>query len=575
MKLGEINIFRGVDTTTALGEYSAPSALNFIKDASDALGEGSGITNVTEVNTIVNSIIATTTINNFHDVDPNLPNAPQGSYMVMGAGGVWTYGAITPYILPTATALVLGGVKIGNGLKITGGVVSVDSVTMPSSDITAQDIISWDNAFSWGDHSLAGYALASALSGYSLTTHNHNTTYLALAGGTMANTTIVTNLNAEYLDGHLASYFSVAHSHPYLSNVDARITNWDSAYSWGNHASANYITLAQVPAETDPVFTAWNKTSGISIVATQVSDFTTAVNANANVTSAYNAIHNAVTIGTANGLSLASQAISLRLADSTHAGALSAYDWNRFDQMLVGLSYQPLEDQGLSTTDAVSFASITAPSINVSGISDDSTALGSLSGFEAGNSIIRRYSNTAVQTFLGLGTNAYTSTAYYDTTNVSGFIHEITSDDGSVTVADIVYAPADPTKHGIDLSVGGLSRYNVVSTAGSEVDVLASRPGITASFAGQVLTFVIPTGVKLVSAKIRFGSYSSLTVKTGTTDMSNSSINNRWIPSVQAWREDTRSQLMVVNVVPSASVFDEVTINGLINTTTNHIRLMF
>jgi hypothetical protein len=44
---------------------------------------------------------------------------------------------------------------------------------------------------------------------------------------------------------------------------------------------------------------------------------------------------------------------------------------------------------------------------------------------------------------------------------------------------------------------------------------------------------------------------------------------------VQAWREDTRAQLMVVNIVPSTSAFDEATINGLINSTTNHIRLTF
>jgi hypothetical protein len=573
MKLGEINIFRGVDTTTALGEYSAPSALNFIKDTSDSLGAGTGITNVTEVNNIVNNIIGATAINSFYDVDPNLPDAPEGSYMVMGAGGEWTYGSITPYSLPTATVSILGGVKIGNGLTITAGVVSVDPSTMPSADISAQDILDWDESFSWGDHSLVGYALTSALSAYSLTSHTHS--YLPLAGGAMGNTTLVINLNAALLEGHAASYFAAAHSHPYLSDSEPRIANWDSAYSWGDHSTEGYITLGDVPAETDPVFTAWNKTSGISIVATQVSDLTTAINANTYVSTAYAARHNAVTIGTANGLSLSTQAISLRLADISNAGALSAYDWNRFDQMLVGLSYQALEDQSLSTSDTVSFAAITAPYIEASVISDDSTSLGSLAGFESGNGVIQRYSDGAVQTFLGLGTNAYSSDEYYDATNASGFVHEITSDDGSVTIADIVYSPVDATKHGIDLSVQGLVRYQVVATSGSEVEVLANKPGITASFSGQTLTFVIPAGVNIVSAKIRFGSYSSLIVKTGVNDMGNTSVNDRWIPAVQAWREDTRSQLMAVNAVPSASEFDEITINGLINTTTNHIRLMF
>jgi hypothetical protein len=32
------------------------------------------------------------------------------------------------------------------------------------------------------------------------------------------------------------------------------ITNWNTAYGWGNHASAGYLT--EVPDETDPVFVA-------------------------------------------------------------------------------------------------------------------------------------------------------------------------------------------------------------------------------------------------------------------------------------------------------------------------------
>lgn len=38
-----------------------------------------------------------------------------------------------------------------------------------------------------------------------------------------------------------------------------------------------------------------------------------------------------VTIGTANGLSLAGQVLSLQLSDATHTGALSSTDWNRFN----------------------------------------------------------------------------------------------------------------------------------------------------------------------------------------------------------------------------------------------------
>ena len=42
-------------------------------------------------------------------------------------------------------------------------------------------------------------------------------------------------------------------------------------------------------------------------------------------------VHNPVTLGTANGLSLATQQLSLGLASSGVTGALSGTDWNTFN----------------------------------------------------------------------------------------------------------------------------------------------------------------------------------------------------------------------------------------------------
>jgi hypothetical protein len=60
------------------------------------------------------------------------------------------------------------------------------------------------------------------------------------------------------------------------------------------------------------------------------------VNANANVSANTAARHNAVTIGTANGLSLSTQALSLGLASSTSNGALSSTDWTTFNNKIGG-----------------------------------------------------------------------------------------------------------------------------------------------------------------------------------------------------------------------------------------------
>jgi hypothetical protein len=55
------------------------------------------------------------------------------------------------------------------------------------------------------------------------------------------------------------------------------------------------------------------------------------VNTNANVAANTAARHNAVTIGTANGLSLSTQSLSLGLSSTSTTGALSSTDWNTFN----------------------------------------------------------------------------------------------------------------------------------------------------------------------------------------------------------------------------------------------------
>jgi hypothetical protein len=60
-------------------------------------------------------------------------------------------------------------------------------------------------------------------------------------------------------------------------------------------------------------------------------------------------LHNAVTLGTANGLSLSTQVLSLGLASSTSNGALSSTDWNTFNQKL-SLSGGMLANSGAVST---------------------------------------------------------------------------------------------------------------------------------------------------------------------------------------------------------------------------------
>ena len=68
------------------------------------------------------------------------------------------------------------------------------------------------------------------------------------------------------------------------------------------------------------------------------------VNSNANVAANTAARHNAVTLGTANGLSLSTQVLSLGLASAGVTGALSGTDWSTFNSKQNALGYTPVPE---------------------------------------------------------------------------------------------------------------------------------------------------------------------------------------------------------------------------------------
>ena len=102
------------------------------------------------------------------------------------------------------------------------------------------------------------------------------------------------------------------------------------------------ITASWSDLNTDAVLSVFGRTGAVIAVS---GDYTTAqvtesgnlyytearVNANANVAANTAARHNAVTIGTANGLSLSTQQLSLGLASAGVTGALSGSDWSTFN----------------------------------------------------------------------------------------------------------------------------------------------------------------------------------------------------------------------------------------------------
>ena len=118
---------------------------------------------------------------------------------------------------------------------------------------------------------------------------------------------------------------------------------------------------------------------------------------------------------------------------------------------------------------------------------------------------------------------------------------------------------------------GALSDYLIEETVGKVVSVMATGEGVTAAWAsGNQLTISVPAGVEITSINIALASYPNMLlildyeVPRATP----------WFPIIQAWREDTQNQLVGVVTTGSDTVPGAFAISGLINTTTNHIRLI-
>jgi hypothetical protein len=141
-----------------------------------------------------------------------------------------------------------------------------------------------------------------------------------------------------------------------------------------------------------------------------------------------------------------------------------------------------------------------------------------------------------------------------------------------------VYDRAEADTIFVKISEGSdsLYRYTAYSSGINNFEVFASTRSVTVSLANSnEFTITVPSGTRLVSAKMRVQNLSSVVLFTGTADMANESMANRWMPVVQAWREDTGQQLMGVTTRMDLSDYTKQSINGLINTTICQIRISF
>ncbi len=142
---------------------------------------------------------------------------------------------------------------VPTGLTVTGSPVT-SAGTLAFSYTAGYEIPTttkqsqWDTAYSWGNHASAGY-LTSATAATTYQPLDGDLTAIAALSGTSgflkktaANTyTLDTNT---YLTSYTETDPVYTASTWYSTTNNA--TNWNTAYSWGNHASAGYLTSAAI-----------------------------------------------------------------------------------------------------------------------------------------------------------------------------------------------------------------------------------------------------------------------------------------------------------------------------------------
>jgi len=152
-------------------------------------------------------------------------------------------GTVTSVAMSVPTGLSVAGSPV-----TTTGTLAVTYASGYAIPTTAKQT-EWDTAYGWGNHASAGY----------LTTETYTGTVTSVAAtvptGFAISGTPVTS------SGTLALTFDTGYSLP----TTASQTNWNTAYGWGNHASAGYAVDSAVVHNTGTETVAGAKTFSTSV----------------------------------------------------------------------------------------------------------------------------------------------------------------------------------------------------------------------------------------------------------------------------------------------------------------------
>ena len=110
----------------------------------------------------------------------------------------------------------------------------------PSANILQSNINNWNTAYGWGDHSSAGYLTSVG----SIGSHS-DVTIATLQDGQLLKYSVGNARWENWTPNYLTSYTEtdpVFSASPAGGITGTNITNWNTAYNWGDHGSAGYLT---------------------------------------------------------------------------------------------------------------------------------------------------------------------------------------------------------------------------------------------------------------------------------------------------------------------------------------------
>ena len=150
----------------------------------------------------------------------------------------WTFtnDGSTYHVMPTS----LG--DLSNDVGYITGYTETDPVFSASvaASIGTSELSNWNAAYGWGDHATAGYL--TSIGG--LSTHT-DVTINSVQDGQVLRYNSTNSLWENWTPNYLTSYTEtdpVFTASPAGGITGTNITNWNTAFSWGNHAAAGYLT---------------------------------------------------------------------------------------------------------------------------------------------------------------------------------------------------------------------------------------------------------------------------------------------------------------------------------------------